>query len=326
VFHANQRVDPAYDYIYDPIYRLIEATGRENIGQSAFLFDPPDGNYRDYPFVGAADLNDLQALRNFTERYDYDSVGNFEKVVHLAKHGAGRWTRTYAYNKDSLIEPAKKSNRLSRTTLQTNGNPVTEPYSYDAHGNIMRMPHLPIMQWDFKDQLGATSRQAVNAGSAETAFYVYDAGGQRARKVSERPNSARKNERFYIGGFEVYREFAGGGAVALERYTLHVMDDKRRIAIVETQTVDKGAAVASPVPAQRYQLANHLGSACLELDETGALSSHEEYSPYGNTTYQAGRSAAEVSLKRYRYTGKERDNENGFTYHGARYYAPWLGR
>ena len=38
----------------------------------------------------------------------------------------------------------------------------------------------------------------------------------------------------------------------------------------------------------------------------------------------AGASAAEVSLKRYRYTGKERDTENGFYYHGARYCAPWL--
>ena len=37
-------------------------------------------------------------------------------------------------------------------------------------------------------------------------------------------------------------------------------------------------------------------------------------------------SGAEVSLKRYRYTGKERDEETGFYYHGARYYAPWLGR
>ena len=31
-------------------------------------------------------------------------------------------------------------------------------------------------------------------------------------------------------------------------------------------------------------------------------------------------------MKRYRYTGKERDEESGFYYHGARYYAPWLGR
>jgi RHS repeat-associated protein len=34
----------------------------------------------------------------------------------------------------------------------------------------------------------------------------------------------------------------------------------------------------------------------------------------------------EVSLKRYRFTGKERDDETGLNYHGARYYAPWLGR
>ena len=37
-------------------------------------------------------------------------------------------------------------------------------------------------------------------------------------------------------------------------------------------------------------------------------------------------SAAEVSLKRYRYTGKERDEETGLYYHGARYYAAWVGR
>ena len=36
-------------------------------------------------------------------------------------------------------------------------------------------------------------------------------------------------------------------------------------------------------------------------------------------------SAAEGSLKRYRYTGKERDEETGFSYHGARYYVSGLG-
>jgi len=56
------------------------------------------------------------------------------------------------------------------------------------------------------------------------------------------------------------------------------------------------------------------------------LISYEEYHPYGTTAFQAGRSVAEVHQKRYRYTGKERDEETGFTYHGARYYAPWLGR
>jgi RHS repeat-associated protein len=64
----------------------------------------------------------------------------------------------------------------------------------------------------------------------------------------------------------------------------------------------------------------------LEIDEQAQVITYEEYHPYGTTAYCAGRSAAEVSLKRYRYTGKERDEETGFSYHSARFYLPWLGR
>ena len=44
---------------------------------------------------------------------------------------------------------------------------TTERYSlggdgYDAHGNMRRMPHLPVMEWDFRDQLRMTTRQAVS--------------------------------------------------------------------------------------------------------------------------------------------------------------------
>ncbi|MCD4697340.1 MAG: hypothetical protein K8S16_13980, partial [Bacteroidales bacterium] len=34
----------------------------------------------------------------------------------------------------------------------------------------------------------------------------------------------------------------------------------------------------------------------------------------------------EVSLKRYKYVGKERDDETGLYYYGARYYAAWIAR
>ncbi|MDR1759676.1 MAG: RHS repeat-associated core domain-containing protein [Fibrobacter sp.] len=84
--------------------------------------------------------------------------------------------------------------------------------------------------------------------------------------------------------------------------------------------------VANPVPVQRYQLSNNIESATLELDETASIISYEEYYPYGETSYRAGRNASEVSQKRYRYTGKEKDEESGLYYHGARYYACWLGR
>src|SRR5205807_11623 len=156
------------------------------------------------------------------------------------------------------------------------------------------------------------------------AFFVYDAGGQRVRTVIERLDGTRRKERIYLGSLELYREYAANGQdVTLERETLHVRDDARRVALVETRTRgDDG----SPERLIRFQLTNRLDSVSLELDETGALVSYEEYHPYGSTAYQGVRAALGASPKRYRFTGKERDEGTGFYYHGARYCAPWLGR
>jgi RHS repeat-associated protein len=321
IFFKGQVVLPQCDYIYDAIYRLIEATGREHIGQ----IGQPETTWDDEFRVDLPHPNDGQAMRNYTEQYVYDAVGNFEKLIHQAANG--NWTRAYAYNESSSIELGKQSNRLSSTTVGAR----TEPYTYDAHGNMTSMSHLTLMQWDYKDELSVTSRQAVNDTPPpntvpETTFYVYDASGERVRKVTERQNGRRKNERIYLGGFEIYREFnSNGNDIKLERETLHVMDDKQRIALVETKTITNPDD-ESPAQLIRFQFGNHLGSASLELDDKANVISYEEYYLYGSTAYQAVDKNIKAASKRYRYTGKERDEETGLSYHGARYYAPWLGR
>nr|WP_315874560.1 RHS repeat-associated core domain-containing protein [Leptodesmis sichuanensis] len=173
-----------------------------------------------------------------------------------------------------------------------------------------------------------TQRQRVNAADAEgvarqgeRTYYVYDAAGQRVRKVTELANGNLKDERIYLGVFEVYRQHSGSHA-GLERESLHIMDDKQRIALVETRNDVVDGTGKQLI---RYQFGNHLGSDSLELDEQSQIISYEEYAPYGSSTYQAVRSQTETA-KRYRYTGKERDEETGLDYHGARYCAPWLGR
>ncbi|MGB5710352.1 MAG: RHS repeat-associated core domain-containing protein, partial [Waterburya sp.] len=236
------------------------------------------------------------------------------------------WTRNYAYNETSLLEPSKQSNRLSNTRL-TGNNPIVSSYIHDAHGNMIRMPHLanhadattPNMHWDYKDQL-----QQADLGGGGTAYYVYDAAGQRTRKVIEKAPGLTE-ERIYLGGFEVFRKRNGTGTITLERETLHIMDSQQRIALVETRTIDSNNTDPAPAQLIRYQLGNHLGSASVELDDQAQIISYEEYTPYGSSSYQAVRSQTETS-KRYRYTGKERDEESELYYHGARYYAPWLAR
>jgi len=313
VFFANQVVTPDADYTYDPIYRLIEAQGREQIG----LASSPQTTWDDGPRVAVPSPADGQAMRAYTERYGYDDVGNLTSLAHAA--GTGSWTRTYAYD-EPTVPPA--TNQLTSTTVGA----VHETYAYDQNGNCTAMPQLSLMAWDWKNELEATATQIVSQGAAPTTYYRYDAGGQRVRKATVAGTGGTRAERIYLGPYEVYREYAAG-VVALERQCLHVGSGTAVVALVETTTVDSAAAGGPLPPAStRYQLGNLLGSAVLEVDPSAALLTYEEYYPYGSTSFQTGASAAEVSLKRYRYTGKERDLETGFTYCGARYLATWLGR
>lgn len=335
VFFRNQRVEPSGDYTYDPIYRLVQAVGREQLGLNGGSPLPPaPTSYNDVPRAGLLQPGDGNAMGTYTEQYQYDAVGNFLQFIHRGANPANPgWTRSYTYNEASLLEAGKVSNRLTSTAI-SGSQPLNEPYKHDLHGNMTAMPQLQAMQWDFKDHLLMTRRQAVNANDqdgvqhqGERTYYVYDAAGQRVRKTTESSAGSKTKERLYLGAFELYREYDATGNVTLARETLHVMDDKKRVALLETRTLDVSASPGTlPSTATRYQFDNHLGTASLELDETAAVISYEEYYPYGSTSYQAGRTLAEVSLKRYRYTGKERDEETGFTYHGARYYAEWLGR
>jgi RHS repeat-associated protein len=330
VYFNGEVVSPSTQYEYDALYRLIKAEGREHIGQTTS--QPPETNpglkpaydSNDWKRRNLAHRNQGEAMRNYSEAYEYDAVGNILAVIHQAGD-VGSWRRDYNY--------AATNNRLLSTTVPglPNVGQSLVNYDYDTHGNMIKMPHLPLMRWDFKDQLQATSQQVrSDGGTPEITYYVYDASGQRVRKVTEKQAAAgsipkRMNERIYLGGFEVYREYSNSDSVMLERETLHIMDDQQRIALVETKTVTNPDD-ESPTQLIRFQFGNHLGSASLELDDKGNVISYEEYYPYGSTAYHAVDKRIKAAGKRYRYTGMERDDETGLSYHSARYYVPWLGR
>jgi RHS repeat-associated protein len=327
VFFNNRRVDASCDYTYDPLYRLVEATGREHLGQN--VGPPISHSYNDAGRIRLPHPNEGKALGRYVERFTYDDVGNATTIRHIGLDPAQQgWTRTFTYAETSQLESAKQSNRLTSSTV----GGTTEVFSaggagYDPHGNMLRMPHLAVMQWDFRDQLRMTQRQAIGAtdtdGTAhdgERTFYVYDASGRRVRKVTRSSAGPVREERVYVGSAEVYRRYGGA---ALTREMLHVTDGSQRVALVETRT----AGNEPGVPATRitYQHTEHTGSTTLTLDASAEVAGYEEYSPYGATTYQA-RDPQLEEPRRYRHAGKERDDESGLYYYGTRYYAPWLAR
>jgi RHS repeat-associated protein len=329
VFFRNQRIDPSSSYVYDAVYRLKSATGREHLGQNGGVLNAPQQVANDDSSRILSDSpTDGNAMGRYTETYTYDAVGNILAMAHQV--GPASWTRRYTYAEPSQVDATQTNNRLTATSMpgDPQGGPYSATYDHDAHGNIVRMPHLPAITWDTHDRIGSTTRQVVNAGVPETTYYSYDSGWERQRKVTCSQAHAvvdarRQHVRLYLGALEIYREFdVVGSTVTLERETLHVQAGQDRIAVVETRTAGSDPGAAQLV---RYQHTNLLGSAVLELDDQAQVISYEDYLPYGSTAYQGVRSSLETP-KRYRYTGKQRDEESDLYYHGARYSAPWLGR
>ncbi|HRF82546.1 MAG TPA: RHS repeat-associated core domain-containing protein, partial [Flavobacteriales bacterium] len=107
------------------------------------------------------------------------------------------------------------------------------------------------------------------------------------------------------------------GTVDPDRHynTLHVMDGRSRIA-----TIRVGTDVEDPTPTVKFNLEDHLGTSSVTVASNAMLINREEYYPFGDTCFGA------FAKKRYRYVGKEKDNETGLYYYGARYYAAWTCR
>ncbi|VWB16539.1 FG-GAP/YD repeat-containing protein [Burkholderia lata] len=310
VFHANQQVDPVGTYVYDAAYRLVTATGREHPALSA-----GDGPSSDSDrFVPLPALNDGQALQNYTRRYRYDTSDNLAEIAHQ-----GSVPATIA------ITVSPTSNRAVDAALTV--DPARVDTFFDANGNQIAMPGRPSVAWRYDNLLACVTMIDRGASPSDIELYVYDSQGQRIRKITRRYGNggATQNvdETLYIDGLEV-RRHSTNGTVDDEYRTIRVMDGKRCLAERLNWTI--GAPPAGvPSPQIRYQLENYLGSAVFELDATGLVISYEEYFPFGGTSYVIGENAAEVRLKHYRYSGKERD-ATGLYYYGLRYYQPWLGR
>ena len=307
VFFKNQQVEPRSRYQYDSLYRLIKASGRENFQATNA---PKAGK-----LAGVQQLTfpiTDQSLRDYTQSYQYDSVGNFKKMTHAANGGS--WTRHYEYASDS--------NRLLKTWIGDN-TADTINYNYDTHGSMLNLDQIPEeyqLHYDSNDMV-----HHIDLGGGGNVFYNYGSDKERSRKRIVRSNNTVE-ERIYLGDMEVFRKFNAAREIIEDIETYHLFDGEQRVLMAEHVLKKGNTDLPENTTLFKYQYSNHLGSVGMELDEIGRIISYEEYHPYGTTAYSAGNKELKATRKRYKYTGMERDEESGLSYHSARYYLPWLGR
>ena len=278
-------------FTYDPLYRLLSATGRES-----------DLQPQSAPWIDSPQAQDPTKTRAYQQTYTYDAGSNMTRLHHEST--------SVIFNRDFTFVPG--ANRLANVT----DTGVTRAYAYDVNGNLIRENTERNFEWDHSDRMRVYRNQIPNTAPSLHTQYLYNSGGQRVKKLVR----TGANDYFvttYIDGiFEHHRRVKPTGTQ--ENNTLHIMDDQSRIATVRVGAAfpDDGAA---NVPV-KYHLGDHLGSSNVVLDASGSLVNREEFAPYGETSFGS------FAKKRYRFTGKERDEESGLSYHGARYYAPWLSR
>jgi RHS repeat-associated protein len=324
-------------FTYDPLYRLLTATGREckDIPQPRPWEDEPrcgfnSGNHGTPNQDNAPNLTAL-----YREGYAYDAGGNVLNLQHQQLSPGGIWETSWSRNfgmggltpdqwqqewvthlNQAWLNPP--SNRLTHLESRRSGvaNPpvVTQTHFFDDNGNLIRENNARHFEWDYADRMRVFRTQTGNAEPTVHAHYLYDASGQRVKKLV-RKQGGQVEVTVYIDGVFEYQRIVQGG-VTRENNTLHVMDNQSRIALVR---------VGNPfpddtTPAVKYHLGDHLGSSNVVVDEAGNWVNREEYTPYGETSFGS------FARKRYRFSGKERDEESGLFYFGFRYYAPHLAR
>lgn len=163
-----------------------------------------------------------------------------------------------------------------------------------------------LFEWNHANQLATFRTQTLLAEPTVYTQYRYDAAGQRVVKLV-RKQGGQLTRTIYVGSlFE--RTTIITTTMTSTHDTLHILDGTTRVATA-------GAGLPLPgdaTPPVAYHLDDHLGSSTVVLDHLGALFNREEYTPFGETSFGS------FAKKRYRHVAKERDEESGLYYYGAR--------
>jgi RHS repeat-associated protein len=304
---------PTQQYWYDCHGQLIKATGR-------IQADPDSKQIKAYSSSSDMSRPGGQLIR-YTESYAYDLAGNLQTVQHIVQGGYSGWTRSYSYEEPSCILPSQTSNRLSRTQV---GSEIEE-YRYDKEagrvGCMTSVPGYSSLIWDYEERLASFSTQRVTDDTIpEMTWYVYNAAGDRVRKITERGSDAsctptRQKETRYLPMGNIFTRYRGDGVTeSRTSATLEMGDPVLGRAPVCTIEVNSDVTI----PLASYQLNEKL-----VLDTDAKVISYQEFSPFGAKTYEATNTAAP---RVYRFCSYRWDVESGLYFCEARYYSCWLGR
>jgi RHS repeat-associated protein len=227
----------------------------------------------------------------------YDELGNTvaKNQLHQIANGGGKpnpekkttYSQAYAYGGPQPHAPTRIGDRTFRYDLD--GNQI----GWDQDKNGTRR----TLTWNEENRLASV------ADNGQTTRFLYDSQGTRSNKAGQHGETIYVNRWFSVRN----------GAIASK----HVFADDVRVST-------KVSPDSNPASEKLYfYQADHLGSAQLVTDESGAAYQHLEYFPSGEIWVDE---RSETQRTPFLFSGKELDEETGLSYFGFRYYEPRQGQ
>lgn len=305
-FWRNQKVVPDNRYIYDSLYQLVSASGRE----MATANSPS----RSLPSVMIPLPADNSVFSSYTRTYAYDRAGNLTQIRHSAP------ITNNSYTTDITV--SDRSNRAVTNRLVE--NPTEVEALFTAGGQQKQLWPGQHLSWTTRNELLKCSSVVRDNADDDQENYRYEADSHRVLKISlQKTNTSTLMRRvIYLPCLELRTKTNGIN----ELESLQVIT-AREAGGAQTGILywESGAPADISDVQVRYSYDNLTGSSLLELDGEGNIISMEAFYPYGGTAIWSARSMTEAEYKTVRYSGKERDATGLYNF-GYRYYQPWLGR
>jgi RHS repeat-associated protein len=236
----------------------------------------------------------LSGTRNQT--FTYDSLN---RIVTGAQ-ADNAFNLTYSYDPWGNMKESGTSNFQplfdvnNRMTPSAPCTPNLVSYCYDAAGDLLMDNHNHVYAYD--------GEARIKSVDGTTATYTYNAAGNRVRKDA----GTVSTEYFFFGGTVVAELNPATGA-----FTDYIGYGKK----IAKDNSNNGTGT-------QYYHGDHLGSARIMTDATGTKIQDCTFNPFGEQVICSPDNAS----NHYRFSGKERDSEDGLDDFGARYYGSSMGR
>ena len=327
---ASYTLGMQYDRMYNPARKTLTVTqqgmqfaGRLSTGSdltfnmaanSQQIANIAESNYRDTLATTATHTRSSN-----TKDYTYDANGNLLTVISNSPSGAGGSSRR------GLLWD--EENHL----LGVNDNGYVSTYWYDAAGERTVKQSGDALSMAVNGTLSGASTGTTNFTAYVNPYTVINNGNQMSKHI-------------YMGTQRILSKLSDAGTMAdptkatmatytgstlkyADKYTTLTKTVKARydsLGVAYNGVDNNGvgfykASSSTPSGAggSYYYHSDQLGSANYITDANGDVAQHLEYIPYGETfvdeRYNTWHSP-------YLFSGKERDEETGLTYYGARYF------